>query len=75
MKDKVIAIISKVAKLESSCLMENASEQLWDSLKHLEIILLLEEAFDVILDADDIAAMRSLDTIMEVLQRVQLDKK
>ena len=75
MKDKVIEIVSKAAKLEPSHLMENTSELLWDSLKHFEIILLLEEVFDVRLDAADIAAMRSIDAIMEVLQRVSGDKK
>lgn len=75
MRDKVIAIVSKAVKLEVSYLAENASKQLWDSLKHLEIILLLEEAFDVRLDTSDIVAMRSVDAIIEVLQRVQGGKE
>lgn len=75
MKDKVIEIVSKAAKLEPSYLMENTSENLWDSLKHLEIIFLLEEAFDIRLETDDIAAMRSIDVIMEILLRIQDGKK
>jgi len=71
LKDKIINIVSKATKLEPSYLAENPSEQLWDSLKHLEIIFLLEEAFDVRLEISDIAAMRSLDAITEVLQRVK----
>jgi acyl carrier protein len=75
LKDKVIEIVSKAAKLEPSYLMENTSENLWDSLKHLEIIFLLEEAFDIRLETDDIAAMRSIDVIMEILLRIQDGKK
>ena len=75
MKNKIVEVISKAAKLETAFLMENSSEQLWDSLTHFEIILLLEETFDVRLDPTDIAAMRSVDAIMEVLQRISGGKK
>ena len=75
MKDKVISIVSKAAKLDTAVLSQNSSEQLWDSFKHLEIIFLLEETFDIQLEAADIAYMRSIDAIMEVLSRIMDDKK
>ena len=75
MKDKVISIVSKAAKLDAVVLSQNSSEQLWDSLTHLEIIFLLEEAFNIQLDTDDIAYIRSIDAIMEVLTRILGDKK
>ncbi|MDR2730217.1 MAG: acyl carrier protein [Treponema sp.] len=75
MKDKVISIVSKAVKLDAAVLSQNPSEQLWDSLTHLEIIFLLEEAFDIQLDVADITYMRSIDAIMEVLSRVSGDKK
>jgi acyl carrier protein len=70
LKDKVIEIVSKAAKLDVSVLMKNPSELLWDSMTHLEIIFLLEEAFDVRLDVSDIAVMRSINAIIDVLQRI-----
>jgi len=75
LKDKVISIVSKAAKLDTVVLLKNSSEQLWDSLTHLEIIFLLEESFNVQFDTDDIVYMRSIDAIMEVLSRILSDKK
>jgi acyl carrier protein len=74
LRDKVIEIVSKAAKLDVSALMDNTSARLWDSITHLEIIFLLEEAFDVRLDTSDIVIMRSIDSIMEVLLRITGDK-
>ena len=75
MKNKIVDVVSKATKLKPGFLMENTSEQLWDSLTHFEIILLLEETFDVRLDSNYIAAMRSVDAIVEVLQRIPGGKK
>jgi len=75
LKNKIVDVVSKATKLKPGFLMENTSEQLWDSLTHFEIILLLEETFDVRLDSNYIAAMRSVDAIVEVLQRIPGGKK
>jgi acyl carrier protein len=53
--------------MDPSVLFENPSEKMWDSLTHLEIIFLLEEALKVRLDNSDIPVMRSIDTIIEIL--------
>lgn len=39
----------------------------WDSLKHMELIVALETAFDVQLTFDEIVAMRSVREIKRVL--------
>ena len=39
----------------------------WDSLKHIELIASLEEQFNVQLSFDDIVAMRSVGDIKRVL--------
>jgi len=74
LKDKIISIVSKAAKIDAAVLSQNSSGQLWDSFTHLEIIFLLEEAYNVQIDVTDIARMRSIDAILEVLQRI-LDSK
>ena len=75
MRDKIITIVSKAAKLDANVLSENSSIPMWDSLTHLEIIFLLEEAFGIQLDTADIVFMRSIDAIMDVLLRILGEKK
>lgn len=74
MKNKVIEIVEKTTGIESVVLLENSSEQLWDSLKHIEIVFLLEETFDIQLDQSDIVSMRSIDAILKVLSHKIGDK-
>jgi acyl carrier protein len=40
----------------------------WDSLKHMELILGVEQSFDLMLDGDEIAQMTSVSAIEEVLR-------
>lgn len=67
MKNKVIPIVSKITKINPEILEKESTSKLWDSLKHLEIIFALEEAFSVSFELSDIADMRSIDAIVEVL--------
>jgi len=41
--------------------------EVWDSLKHMELIASLEEQLDIQLSFDDIVAMRSVGDIKRVL--------
>jgi len=41
--------------------------EVWDSLKHMELIATLEEQLDIQLSFDDIVAMRSVGDIKRVL--------
>jgi acyl carrier protein len=43
----------------------------WDSLKHLNLVVELEDAFGVSFEPEDIAAMKSLDSVMEMILRYQ----
>ena len=40
----------------------------WDSLKHMELIISIEEKFGLILDGDEIARMISVAAVEEVLR-------
>jgi acyl carrier protein len=40
----------------------------WDSLTHVEIVFMLEEQFDVRFGEEEIATLRSLDDIVEILR-------
>ncbi|MED3549812.1 acyl carrier protein [Cytobacillus praedii] len=39
----------------------------WDSLKHLEIILTLEEEYDIHLTSEEVAQIHSLDDIVKIV--------
>jgi acyl carrier protein len=42
----------------------------WTSLTHVQLILELERTFDVVFDADDIAALASVSAIVRSLERL-----
>lgn len=69
MEDKVLEIISKVTKFTISELKTKSAENsLWDSLKHMEIVLALEEAFDITFGNDDIAEARTVNKMIETVK-------
>ena len=43
----------------------------WTSLAHVQLVLELERAFDVMFDADEIASMASVPAIMAALERTR----
>ncbi|SJN57294.1 D-alanine--poly(phosphoribitol) ligase subunit 2 [Vibrio ruber DSM 16370] len=69
MENKIIEIISRVSKKKSEDILNNMSEkELWDSFAHLELILSLEEEFDLMLDPEEIAEMRTPLKVIEVIK-------
>ena len=63
MTDKIIKIISEV--LETPVDIETSQENCakWDSLRHLNIIIAIEDAFDVSFEPEDIAQMKTVKEI------------
>lgn len=45
----------------------------WDSVGHMALIGALEEAFDVMLDTDDVLDMSSFDKAIEILGKHDVD--
>ena len=41
----------------------------WDSLKHLQIVAMLEETFKIEIDMDDIIAMENYARVKEILRK------
>ena len=71
MINKIIKIVSEVLGAEIN---ENSSQKncdKWDSLRHLNIIIALEDAFDVTFEPEEIAEMKSVAIIEEFLKRRQ----
>ena len=63
-------IINKVLKIDIRELNENLSMQdceIWDSLKHMELIISLEENLNIELSMDDIINMTDIETIKKIV--------
>jgi len=67
MTDKIIEIISGVLDLQVDANASQATCQKWDSLQHLNIIVALEEAFDLSFEPEEIAIMKDINAIETIL--------
>ena len=70
MEEKVLAILKDVLELDSidkTC--SQASCENWDSMAQLNIVVELESEFDVTLEPEDIANMKSYADIIRILKR------
>ncbi len=68
MENKIIEILKQV--LEAENVTKETSQQncdKWDSMRHLSLIVELEDAFNVSLEPEEISKMKSVKTIMSVL--------
>ncbi|MBB4284612.1 acyl carrier protein [Roseospira goensis] len=66
------SVMSQVLRLPVDAIDDDASMRTlpqWDSLKHMDLIVSLEEAYGLTLDGDEIAAMTSYGAIAAVLRR------
>mgnify|MGYP001290412669 CR=1 FL=1 len=69
MEEKVIALLEEVLDVEgldSTCSQTSCEE--WDSMAQLNIVAELEDVFDVSLEPEEIASMKSFDEIIKILK-------
>jgi acyl carrier protein len=65
-------IMSKVFEIEVSEISDIASQKdivKWDSLQHLNLIVEIEDKFDISIDPEDISAMVTVEKIIEVVNK------
>ena len=70
MDQKLTDLMSEVLQIPVSTITDDLSMKdldLWDSLKHMEVIVSLEEKFDIQLTFDEIVTMQSVREIRRVL--------
>ncbi|MCP4609785.1 MAG: acyl carrier protein [Planctomycetes bacterium] len=70
MKDRIIRIVSQIMNVPIENLNEDSSPDTvtnWDSLKHMNLILALEENFAVTFSDDEVIDMLSVKKIVEIL--------
>lgn len=69
LKDVVIAISIDVLKFEPDFSSDFRTHEGWDSLKMLNLILAIEEEFDVSFSSEDIERLASIEDICQILLR------
>jgi acyl carrier protein len=68
---KVENLLSEVLQVPASAITDDLTMKnvdAWDSLKHMELIVALEQSFDIQLSFDEIVAMQSVSEIKRVLR-------
>ena len=69
MTEKIIKIISEVLEIPVDATTSQTSCQKWDSLQHLNIIVALEDAFDLSFEPEEIAEMISVTAIEQMIKQ------
>ncbi|BBJ28317.1 acyl carrier protein [Athalassotoga saccharophila] len=67
-KEEIINVISEVLnrKVDENTSKEEIQE--WDSLKHLQIIMEIEERFNVAISINDLSKINSVKDILNILK-------
>ncbi|MDY6987191.1 MAG: acyl carrier protein [Thermodesulfobacteriota bacterium] len=73
-KDRILKIVSHVMSLPVEQLNEDSSPDTvenWDSIKHLNLVLALEEEFNIVFSDEEIVEMLSVALIVKTLKNKQ----
>lgn len=69
MEEKIINIISLIINLSQEQLKKNIdTTDLWNSLKKVEIIIALEEEFDIVFSPKEIAEIKTVSHILNLVK-------
>lgn len=71
MDQKVASLLAEVLQVPTATITDDLAMkevEVWDSLKHMEVIVSLEQAFGIELSFDDIVTMRTVAEIKRVLK-------
>lgn len=69
MEDKILEIMRLVFQtddIDVTCSQQNCKT--WDSMNHLNLVVELEMEFDVSLEPEEIAVMRSFDDVVRIIK-------
>lgn len=76
MEDKLKEIMSKLFKVSKEDISEASSQttvEKWDSLNQLNLVVEIEDAFDISLEPEDISKMIDFNSVIEVIKHTQND--
>jgi len=69
---EVKEILAKVLEIDIATIFDNAIQKdiaKWDSLQHLNLIVEIEDKYDISIDPEDISEMLSIDKIIEIIKK------
>lgn len=72
MEDKVVEILKNVFELDNvdaTCSQETCEK--WDSMGQLNLVVELEDAFDLSLEPEQIAEMKSVQDIVRIISELK----
>ena len=72
MIEEIKSIIAQVMSIDINDVLDEASPENtsnWDSIRHMELLTKLEQAYSVKFDVDEMIEMMSLPAIIETLKR------
>ena len=69
MEEKILEILRQVLGVEGlDATCSQTTCEAWDSLHHLNLVVELEDAFDVTFEPEEIAVMKSVSDIKKLLE-------
>jgi len=71
-QDRVKAVMSIILEVDSNLIHEDAapgSIETWDSIRHMNLIVALEEEFNFIFDDDEITDLLSFKLIVSIVSK------
>lgn len=71
MKTKVKEVLATIFELEVNDISDDLKQENladWDSLQHLNVMIALEEAFELSFEPDEIADMVTIDKIVDTIK-------
>ena len=71
MKEKVYQIISQLMEIPVASISENSSGDdivKWDSLKHMDLMMTLEEEFEIQFTDEEIVELSDVKSILEAIK-------
>lgn len=69
MKERILKIMAEVFEMNTQDFYDSINQEHidnWDSLRHLNLVVELEEAFEVSYEPEEIAVMTSIEKILEI---------
>ena len=70
MEDKIKEVLAAVLDIPKEQIDENSSPEVhenWDSLRHMNLVVALEEEFEIDFNDDQIVAMKSFKDIINIV--------
>lgn len=71
MEEKIKRLMCEIFRLKEEEITDSLTMrdiETWDSLKHMELVVAIEEEFGIELNADEIVAMQSVKDIERILK-------